>query len=201
MFGSLLGTNPPFQGKDLSNMRGTSTFLLSLLGILGSAIALLHLLRGWQSKQFSKFILLICFALMAIQTARSAFRAAYINYDNAKELLVYAHATRDMKDSVEQIETISRRLYGDKSIRIAYDNDVRYPPYWWYMRDYPNKVDFNDKVTKSLQESPIIVVGSGNFSKSTPSCAMTTIATITNACGGPTKNSTVTGPSRKSLMT
>lgn len=164
MFGSLLGTNPPFQGKDLSNMRGTSTFLLSLLGILGSAIALLHLLRGWQSKQFSKFILLICFALMAIQTARSAFRAAYINYDNAKELLVYAHATRDMKDSVEQIETISRRLYGDKSIRVAYDNDVRYP-YWWYMRDYPNKVDFNDKVTKSLQESPIIVVGSGNFSK------------------------------------
>ena len=163
-FGSLLGTNPPFKGKDLVNMQGTSTFLLGLLGTLGSATALLYLLRGWQGKQFLKFILLIWFALMGIQTARSAFRAAYINYDNAKELLVYAHATRDMKDSVEQIETISRRLYGDKSIRIAYDNDVRYP-YWWYMRDYPNKIDFNDKVTKSLQDSPIIVVGSNNFSK------------------------------------
>jgi len=164
LFASLFGTTPPFKGKDLINMQATSTFLLAFLGTFGSAIGLFFLIRQWQTKTFFKFILLIFFAMMSVQTARSAFRAAYINYDNAKELLVYAHATRDMKDSVEQIETISRRLYGDKSIRVAYDNDVRYP-YWWYMRDYPNKVDFNDKVSKSLQDSPIIVVGSSNFSK------------------------------------
>ena len=164
LFGSLLGKNPPFQGKDLVNMQATSTFLLALLGTLGSAVGLFFLLRNWQAKTFLKVLILVFFALMGVQTARSAYRAAYINYDNAMELLVYAHATRDMKDSVEQIETISRRLYGDKSIRIAYDNDVRYP-YWWYMRDYPNKIDFNDKVSKSLQDSPIIVVGSGNYSK------------------------------------
>jgi len=70
-----------------------------------------------------------------------------------------------MKDTVEQIETISKRLYGDKTIKVAYDNNVRYP-YWWYMRDYPNKVDFDQNVTKSLQDSPVIVVGSSNFSKS-----------------------------------
>lgn len=167
LLGSLLGPNPPFQGKDLLNMQATSTFLLAALGSFGSLIGLFFLVRGWEVKTFLKFFVLISFALMSVQTARSAFRAAYINYDNAKELLVYAHATRDMKDSVEQIETISRRLYGDKSIKIAYDNDVRYP-YWWYMRDYPNKVDFNTNVTKSLQDSPIIVVGSGNFSKIEP---------------------------------
>ncbi len=167
LFGSLLGNKTPFQGKDLIHMQATSTFLLAALGTFGSGIGLFFLIRRWQGKVFFKFFILIAFALMGIQTARSAFRAAYINYDNAKELLVYAHATRDMKDSVEQIETISRRLYGDKTIKVAYDNDVRYP-YWWYMRDYPNKVDFNTNVTKSLQDSPIIVVGSNNFSKIEP---------------------------------
>ena len=98
---------------------------------------------------------------------RAAYRAAYINYDNAKEYLVYAHSTRDMKDVLEQVETISKRLYGDKSIAVAYDNDALYP-FWWYLRDYPNKVWFGDNITKDLRNSPVILVGSANFAKIEP---------------------------------
>lgn len=164
---SLLGTQQPFKGKDLLQLQATSSFLLALVGTLGAGAGLIGLLRKWGGANFWKSVLLAFFGLLSIQTARTAYRAAYINYDNAMELLVYAHSTRDMKDTVEQIETISKRLYGDKTIKIAYDNDVRYP-YWWYMRDYPNKIDFDQNVTKSLQDSPIIVVGSSNFSKIEP---------------------------------
>ena len=167
LLGSLLGTEPPFQGKDLLQLQATSDFLLALVGTLGAGAGLFALLKNWGGANFWKAALLAFFGLLSLQTARTAYRAAYINYDNAMELLVYAHSTRDMKDTVEQIETISKRLYGDKTIKVAYDNDVRYP-YWWYMRDYPNKVDFDTNVSKSLQDSPIIVVGSSNFSKIEP---------------------------------
>ena len=167
LIGSLLGTNPPFQGKELFQLQGTSTFLLAVVGSLASGVGLYYLLRGWNGRTFARLILLVFVALLAVQTARTAWRAAFIDYDNARELLVYAHSTEDMKDTVKQIETISKRLYGDKSIKIAYDNDVRYP-YWWYMRDYPNKYDFNAEVTKSLQDYPIIVVGTSNFARIEP---------------------------------
>ena len=167
LLGSLLGSEPPFQGKDLLQLQATSDFLLALVGTLGAGVGLFALLKNWGGANFWRAALLVFLGLLSLQTARTAYRAAYINYDNAMELLVYAHSTGDMKDSVEQIETISNRLYGDKTIKIAYDNDVRYP-YWWYMRDYPNKVDFDSNVTKSLQDSPIIVVGSSNFSKIEP---------------------------------
>ena len=167
LLGSLLGSEPPFQGKDLLQLQATSDFLLALVGTLGAGAGLFALLKNWGGANFWRAALLAFLGLLSLQTARTAYRAAYINYDNAMELLVYAHSTGDMKDSVEQIETISNRLYGDKTIKIAYDNDARYP-YWWYMRDYPNKVDFDSNVTKSLQDSPIIVVGSSNFSKIEP---------------------------------
>ena len=167
LVGSLFGTNPPFQGKDLAQLQATSTFLLALVGTIGSGAALIYLVRSWSGRMLANFFLLGFIGLLAIQTARTAWRAAFINYDNARELLVYAHSTEDMKSTVEQIETISKRLYGDKSIKIAYDNDVRYP-YWWYMRDYPNKYDFNTEVTKSLQDYPIIVVGTSNYARIEP---------------------------------
>ena len=167
LIGSLMGNNPPFQGKELYQLQGTSDFLLALVGSIGTGLGLFYLLKDWNGRTFARLFLLVFAALLAVQTARTAWRAAFIDFDNARELLVYAHSTEDMKNTVEQIETISKRLYGDKSIKIAYDNDVRYP-YWWYMRDYPNKNDFGAEVTKSLQDYPIIVVGTANFARIEP---------------------------------
>jgi len=167
LLGSFFGANPPFQGKELSQLQATSTFLLALIATVGCGIALWRLVRSWKACAFAHLVVLVFFALLAVQTARTSWRAAFIDYDNARELLVYAHSTEDMKSTVEQIETISKRLYGDKSIKIAYDSDVRYP-YWWYMRDYPNKFDFNTEITKSLVDYPIIVVGSSNFARIEP---------------------------------
>ena len=167
LLGSVLGNNPPFQGKELLQLQATSTFLLALIGTVGTGIALIGLIKTWSGRTFAHLLLLAFFALLAIQTARTSWRAAFIDFDNARELLVYAHSTEDMKSTVYQIETISKRLYGDKSIKIAYDNDVRYP-YWWYMRDYPNKFDFNSEISKTLQDYPIIVVGASNFARIEP---------------------------------
>lgn len=145
---------------------------------------LVFLLKDWRPRTFLKTLLLLCFGVMSVFTFRAAYRVVYINYDNAKEYLVYAHSTRDMKDVLEQVETISKRLYGDKSIAVAYDNDALYP-FWWYLRDYPNRVWFGDNITQDLRDSPVILAGSANFAKiSNRWCAKITSCTSTSACGG-----------------
>ncbi len=164
---SLSGSNPPFQGKELIQMQATSTFLLALAASLAAVAGLVYLLKDWKFNHFVKVFLTSFFLILTIITFRTSFRAAFINYDNAKEYLVYAHATRDMKDVFEQVEMISKRLYGDKSIDVAYDNDSLYP-FWWYFRDYPNKRWYNDTPTKDLRDAPIILVGDSNFSKIEP---------------------------------
>jgi DNA-binding beta-propeller fold protein YncE len=50
---------------------------------------------------------------------------------------------------------------------VAYDNDALYP-YWWYLRDYPNKKWFTDKPTRDLQDVPLIIAGEGTFAKLDP---------------------------------
>ena len=50
---------------------------------------------------------------------------------------------------------------------VAYDNLVRYP-YWWYMRHYPNKIDFDVNPTLDVRRALVIAVGAENYSKIEP---------------------------------
>jgi predicted membrane-bound mannosyltransferase/DNA-binding beta-propeller fold protein YncE len=158
----LLSPVPPFQGNDLAQLEVTSNFLLALFGLAASGVGLVFLLRHWVLDQLAKYALILSIVILTLITIRTAFRANFILYDTAKEFLVYAHAARDPKDVLEQIEEISFRLTGGNDIVVAYDNDMLYP-YWWYFRDYPNKRWFPDNPTRDLREAPIILAGSGNF--------------------------------------
>ncbi len=165
--GGLLGANPPFQGKQLVQLESTSTFLLAGTGMIASAVGLVLLMREWSFKKILQFALIAFIGLLSIITIRTAFRANYILYDTAQEFLVYAHAARDPKDVLEQVEEISHRLTGGKDIIVAYDNDLLYP-YWWYFRDYPNKRWYAASPTRDLRDAPIILVGSANYGKIEP---------------------------------
>jgi len=163
-FGSLLGATPPFQGNTLTQLQATSTFLLASVGMVGSAVGLGFLLRGWKFNQLVKLGVILFVTILSVLTIRTAYRANFILYNSAEEFLVYAHSTADPKDVLAQVEEISNRLTGGKGIEVAYDNDLLYP-YWWYFRDYPNKRYYADTPTKDLREAPIILVGSDNYGK------------------------------------
>ncbi len=160
--GSLLSPIPPFQGNELLQLEATSTFLLAFIGMAASITGLYFLLRNWNFLQFGKLVLILFVIILSLITIRTSFRANFILYDTAKEFLVYAHAARDPKDVLEQIEEISYRTTGGKDIIVAYDSDLLYP-YWWYFRDYPNKRWYSDNPTRDLQDAAIILVGSGNY--------------------------------------
>jgi streptogramin lyase len=164
---SLLGVNPPFQGKELDQLQGTSTFLFALITALLTGWGLIRLTLAWKPGQLIRLLTLTVFACLSLLTARAAIMAAYINYDMATEYLVYAHSAPGVKLALAQIEEISRRTTDGLGINVAYDSDTSYP-YWWYLRNYPNKVFYGSDPTRSLRESPVILVGEGNFGKIEP---------------------------------
>ncbi len=154
----------PFQGNTLDQLQATSRFIVSVIAVIASTGGILYLLRDWRSSQLVSLAAVTFFAVLAVLTGRAAYMASFINYDKATEYLVYAHAARGPKDILAQVEEISRRTTGDKSIKVAYSNDGLYP-YWWYFRDYPNKFWFQDKPTRELRDYPIIIAGEDVFNK------------------------------------
>ena len=95
--------------------------------------------------------------------------AAYINYDTAKEFLVYAHGTTDVKQTVEEMQEISRRLYGDEySIKFAYSSDATWPFEWYFDTFFPNRVFFGREPTRESTDVPVLVVGREEIAKTEP---------------------------------
>ena len=104
---------------------------------------------------------------MALITTRSSYRAAFINYDSPKEFLVYAHASDGPKLIMDQVEEISRRITTGLDIKVAYDNHGLYP-FWWYLRNYPNKIVYLENPTRTLEETPLIIAGQDKYTKLEP---------------------------------
>ena len=102
----------------------------------------------------ARIFTLFFFGVLSFFTARTAFQAAYIHYDQANELLVYAHSAGGVKTALEQIEEISIRTTDGLNIVVAYDNDTSYP-YWWYLRNYPNARFYGADPTRSLRDAQI----------------------------------------------
>ncbi len=138
------------------------------------------LATGWMAQYFSDTwvslkgsrvwlhrIALAVFALLAVLTARAAYRAAFLLYDDPLEYLVYAHSAPDPKRLLAQVEDISRKTAGGLDLVVAYDGEVRYP-YWWYLRHYPNRIDYGDAPTRDLRRAAIIFVGEPNYGKIEP---------------------------------
>ena len=164
LLGSLLGNQMPFQGNTLEQLQASSTFLLSVVVLLLSGWGILRLLVGWEPLEIGRLSGVVFFAFMGLLTVRTAYNASFVNYDNAKEYLVYAHAARGPKDVLEQVEEISQRITRGKDIVVAYDNDGLYP-YWWYFRDYPNHRWYTDKPTRDLRDAPLIIASETNYGK------------------------------------
>ena len=161
------GTQMPFQGKELAQLQVTLTFLAAAGAAILSLAGLFWLTRRWSGRELQRASLVVFLSILGVLTARTAIRASYINYDTAKEYLVYAHAARGPKEVLAEVEEISRRTTGGLDIAVAYDNDTLYP-FWWYFRDFPNKVYYADKPTRDLQNDPVILVGESNYSKIEP---------------------------------
>lgn len=165
--GSLLSSNPPFQGQELFMLKATGNFLSALLIAGVSAYALWVLVKEWPKGQFWITGALSIIVMLVVLTTHTAVQATYINYDEPTEYLVYAHGGRGIKDALQQIEELSYRTTDSLGLEIAFDNESTYP-YWWYLRYYENQRYYGENPTRDLRNVPAILVGNNNYAKLEP---------------------------------
>lgn len=157
-----IGPIPPFSGDQALQLEATGEFLAYILLLLGGIYGLRRLTSDWPSPTRNLVIAFSIFIVLITSTTRHAALASYKNYDLPTEYLVYAHAARGPKDALEEIESISLRTTGAKGIQIAFDNHTSYP-FWWYLRDYPNRYEFFENPTRELRNYPLILAGDQNY--------------------------------------
>jgi uncharacterized protein (TIGR03663 family) len=155
-------------GGATNGMSETVRFAAALLALVASIAGINYLLRNPRTSSLVNLAALTVISLLAIQTGRTAFRANYINYDNATEYLVYAHAATGVKEVMSQVEEISRRTAGGLNAVIAYDASAPDTgvswPFVWYLRDFTALRSF-DQPTRSLREAVAVIVDQKNFDK------------------------------------
>lgn len=166
--GSWVGPDRPFSGQELNQLNTSLNFILSLAMTVGSGIAIAVLIKDLDSLEpLGSLVVLAFFALLGVLTARAAYRAAYINYDNPTEYLVYAHSATGVKEALSQIEELSVRTTDGLAMQVAYDDETTYP-YWWYLRNYSDQKYYGANPTRELRDAPVILVGDNNFAKIEP---------------------------------
>ena len=143
-------------------------FVAALIAFIACIVSIILLSRSERRSALVGLFVLTLFGLLTIQTMRTSFRAAYINYDNATEFLVYAHGARGVKDVMAQVEEISERTSGGLNAIVAYDNSAPDTgvswPVVWYLRDYTALRTF-DQPTRALREAVAVIVDQKNFDK------------------------------------
>jgi len=154
-----------------STIAGSIIRLIVIIIVTIASLVGLYLLRNHDSGAFPSLVTITIFGFLTILTIRASFRAAYINYDSAKEYLVYAHGATGIKQVMAQAEEISQRTTGGMGLALSYDASAPDTgvswPFVWYLRDYSNQRSF-DQPTKALRDSVFIVVDAKNFDKIEP---------------------------------
>jgi len=167
IFTSILSPTGPFSGKTIEQLNVTSKFILTV-AISGLCIwGIFRISKLWNPGQILKLSTLTFFGLLILLTARTAFTAAYVNYDRATEPLVYAHGADGVKIVMDRVEELSRRITDGLELEIAFDSDVAWP-FKWYLRNYSNQRPYGREPYEELREAPIILVGDDNFDKLNP---------------------------------
>ncbi|MCO5190113.1 MAG: TIGR03663 family protein [Anaerolineae bacterium] len=154
--------------KTLANLTNTGMLIGRLILVVAAFGLIYYLGRRSKRKIVRHAWLLGIFTALVLLTIRFSFMANYVNDDNSNEFLVYAHGGPATKAEVlRQLEAVSMRQFGDKSVKVAFDNDSSWP-FTWYLRDYPNRLYFGENPTPDILDAPVLIVGNDNWGKVDP---------------------------------
>jgi uncharacterized protein (TIGR03663 family) len=152
--------------EGLSQQQLTRTYQwiggILIAGIVGYGIFRLSAASGWS--QFRRYLGVSAFVFLGFLTFRSAWMAAFINYDLPTEYLVYAHGAPANKRVTEQLEDLSKRTTDGMDLKFAYDFKISWPGAW-YFRHFKNATFLgNTPSPRSMEDALVVIVGDENRS-------------------------------------
>ncbi len=158
----------PFRGSTLAELTITGQFLGSLVATVAFGGGLLYVVKGSEWGLSLRVLLLVALLLPTLLTVRHAWRFNFINYDFPIEHGVYAHAGPAVKETMAQIEELSRRVVGGPElIEVAFGADGSWP-FHWYLRNYRNATFYGESPTREQMEVPVIIAGRGQWDAVAP---------------------------------
>ena len=149
----------PLQGYGLAELDRTGRFLggLASTAALGAGLGYLVWRTGWRVA--ARLLALVALLLPVLLTIRTAWRFCYVNYDYPIEHLVYAHSAPAIKETMRQIEELSRRTAGGPNdITVAFGADGSWP-FYWYLRNFPNAVHYGTEPSREQMDAPVVIAG------------------------------------------
>jgi sugar lactone lactonase YvrE len=148
-------------GLDQASLQRTMEFI----GVLAVGALVAFFIWGVTAQtgimHLRRMIGVALFALLSVLTLRSAWVAAFINYDFANEYLVYAHGAPGFRLMMEQIEDISQRTTNGMDIRFAWGGNAW--PASWYFRELPNASFFGSNPTPQNFTDAVAVYASDDI--------------------------------------
>jgi len=106
---------------------------------------------------------------MVLLTVHYSWLANFVNYDTAREFIVYSHGTPDLKLTVRELQALSRRLHDDETaLRFAYTDDVSWPFECYLGTAFPNKSFIGTEPTRANTDAPVLLVGNKEIEKTEP---------------------------------
>jgi uncharacterized protein (TIGR03663 family) len=132
-----------------------SLFVLALL-----LVPVVKIVRGLGASAALRMAALAILVVLLGVTIRFAWMVTYIYPDMVNEFLVYAQGAPDTRLVTRELEDMSRRMSGDLSLKVAYDDDSSWP-FVWYLRNFTN-AQFYGKKPGGPFDTPVVIVGPAN---------------------------------------
>jgi len=163
LLGTVIGPAKPFAGMTLDQLEVTLRLILSLILFVIAVAGMYYFGRGLGLGGWGRVVLAAVFVLLTALTIRTAWMLTFINQDYATEFLMYADSTPDTAAVMRELDEMSRRLVGDKELKVAYDDESSWP-FVWLLRDYKNASFFTGG-SGVPTDAQVVIVGDGNESK------------------------------------
>ncbi len=145
-----------FGGQQLDSLAAFAAWFAALV-VLGFAVwALWRMTPRPTWRTLLRLAALLGLLVLTVLTIRTGWTWNFITYDSALEFGVYAHGGPGLHLAMKQIEELSQRSAGGQTIRVGFDAESSWP-YYWYLRDYPNKFQYANSPSRSDLDAPIII--------------------------------------------
>jgi predicted membrane-bound mannosyltransferase/DNA-binding beta-propeller fold protein YncE len=145
-----------FGGQQLDNLSAFGAWFAALIVLAFSLWGLWRMTPRPTWQTLLRLAALMGLLLLTVLTIRTGWIWNFITYDSALEYGVYAHGGPGLHLAMKQIEELSQRSAGGKTIRIGFDAESSWP-FYWYLRDYPNKYQYADSPSRGDLDAPIII--------------------------------------------
>jgi len=161
-----LAAFPPSRGTSTADLTQTMAWLAALLVALLAAWVSSKLLNALDRQRALQMLGVTAAFWLAVITLRFAWMVTFLIPDLPTAHIVYAQGTPDTRQAAKEIEDLSQRLYGDLSMKVAYDDDS-YWPMVWYLRKFTNLEIIVD-APKGPSDAVVVLVGPSNEEATKP---------------------------------